>query len=306
MTTSEFTPPAELTEGTPSAESNWRSRIWLYVGLGVGALLLVVIAIVVVPALLQPTVEAPQTGAALAPVVPAADPPSAADPTVEQVEPTNAEAAELLAFVQEAELDPETVATFEKAVGMSFAEFSALSDEEAFAVMWGTVDENDAPLDLEGTGNEVAMPPNAVPATASELPANPSNLRQQMLNESDAAGPGELPMTDEAAERAMVAVGLAAPEAAPVLDLVLVQGRVNTGGGTLNVRRQPGIGAPIVGQVSDGSAIDLSAWGRAADGSIWVRVQDPNAGPIDQGWVFALLVDMDDDHTALPQVTDFN
>ena len=311
MTTSEFTPPAELTEGNPVVESSWRSRIWMYGGLAGLVLLLLVLAVAVVPALMNPEAapdDAAASGAALAPVVPPAEiPPVVADPPVAASGSTDATASNQAPqfALDPATLDPEKLAAFEQAIGMSFAEFSALSDEEAWEVMWGQRDEGEAapalPVDPPAGGlavDTVAVPPQ-------------QELRQQMLDDSNAAGPGELPMTDEAADRAMVAVGLTPVEGtttavAVELNLVLVGGTVNTGGGTLNVRRQPGLGAPIVGQVSNGSSLDLSAWATAPDGGIWVRIQDPNAGAIDQGWVFALLVNMDDEHTALPLVTDFN
>ena len=265
--TGEFTPPAELTEGGAGGGS--RRRLWLYGGLGLGAVLILGLGLLLVPAAAPEEPPAPATGL----LVPAAEPLAPPAPAAE------------------APAEPPPAAVAEPAPEPAVAAVDPLSaPEPAVAAVPPTT---------------AVSEPGAPPAPSED----PDALRQQMLAASDAAGPGDLPMTDAAADRAMVAVGLGpAPEPPAAADpnLVLVQGRVNTGGGVLNVRRTPGLAAAVIGQVADGLPLDLSAWATAPDGGIWVRIQDPDAGPIDQGWVFALLVDMEDEHTALHQVVEFN
>lgn len=287
-TTETFSPPTE-DAGRTQRRRKWQ---WAFMIAG-GIFILGTLALRFGPALLGNADAEVESGPTLAPALPATDnaPLSIAADT-----PAEPAAAPVQPQAQTHQAQAHTVpaAPIAPAAGtVPTAPPAAASDATAL---------NTAPPPADTAANPVSGSEAAVPDT----PAAPAP------DLSDASGEQELPVSAKVADRVMEAVGIgspapaAAPAAAPA---TVLQARVAVGGGQhLNVRSTPGaVGtATVIGSLADGSEIEISAWTTAADGSVWVRLQDPEAPAIDQGWLFGPLValaDADASFTDLPEAT---
>ena len=271
-TTETFVPPSDEAGGPPDRGRKWR-RAFMIAG---GVFVIGVLALRILPPLLDGGEPEPEVGPTLAPAV-----------SVDQ------------APLPDARAEPPAVAPAAP-LAESPPAMPEAAPVPASAAPAGDADNLEA-APVQAVGEVDAVDPDA--GARPSAPATGANPSLPVPDLSDASGETELPVSEKVADRVMEAVGFGTPASAapPAPAATVLRARVAVGGGQhLNVRSTPGVSgtATVIGSLADGSEIEISAWATAADGSVWVRLQDPEAPAIDQGWLFGPLVALADPEAA--------